>query len=322
MDWKEKLTQIWYDLERIRRMPTVTNFVWRYLRIIYEHAEQCGASSERLLTLFQALISYEIWHHQVIEKLSASPEMQVRYLVPLGVEMRTALLRLIRQLEHTVAITPDEIVIRELLKAHCYYQLGETEEVIKSLGEAVSNGAAHPIIFFAIGYNRHRLALTKYARWEPIGQRLIITDKDSFEREMRRVLEDLHDGLSHSGREPFDAQLYFWIGRVHEILGESENAVAAYERARAIDPETFDEEVTNLLLHMRREPSRSEGYIPQEQPHKSVRRPSPELDEERVIFSRITEEEMERLRQALNEIKTISDLFRRKDKGSETSGDN
>ncbi len=314
MDWTERLTQLRHDLERLSQLPTVSDFVRRYLQVVYEHMENCSPQADKLLTTFEAVVSYELWHHRAMTKLAGSQELQMRYIVPLGVEMRTALLRLTRKVERLSAIAPDEVVVRELLKAHCYYQLGETEEVVKNLEEAIEHGATHPLVFFALGYNRQRLALSEYARWEPMGQRLVVTDAGAFEQTMRQALDAFRNGLSYSGREPFDAQLHFWMGIIHEMLGEPDEALAAYQRARAIDPETFTDEIAHRWERLSH---RQSATPPPSQPPQP---PSPELKEEKIPFPRITEEDLERLRHALDEVKTVSELFRRPE--SETEPNN
>ncbi len=302
MDWTERLTQIRHELERLRRFPTVSDILSQYLQIAYEHLERCAPYGERLLTAFEALLSYELWHHKAMAKLATSQELQMRYLVPLGVEMRTLLHRLLRQLERLPAYAPDEVVVREMLKAHCYYQLGDWEETVRCLEEAVRHGATHSLLYFLLGYNRHRLALTTHARWEPIGQQLVVTDREAFERMLRQALEDFRNGLSYSEQEPMDARLFFWMGMVHEMLGESEEAVNAYHRAQEIDPKTFGEEVQQRLQHLQRRTAPSSPSPPP---------PPAELQEERFPVKPISERELDSLRQVLSEVETISDLLRR-----------
>lgn len=303
MDWTERLTQIRKDIGRLARFPTVHEILIRYLKVAYEHLENCPPHAEPLLTAFEALVSYELWHHKAMTKLMDSQELQARYLVPLGVEMRTALLQLVSKLERIHAYSPDEIVVREILKAHCYYQLGELEETINCLEEAIKYGATHPLIYFVLGYNRHRFAVTEYARWEPAGQQLVVTERDAFERTLRQALEDFRNGLSYSGSELMDARLHFWMGMVHEILGEQKEAITAYQKASEIDPETYGEGVRQRLKHLHSmEPSQ-----PSHQP------PSPpaELQEEQTPIKPISETELDSFRKALREIETISDLLRR-----------
>lgn len=303
MDWTERLTQIRRDLDRLARFPTAHEILIRYLQVAYEHLGNCPPYAETLLTAFEALLSYELWHHRAMTKLAGSQELQMRYLVPLGVEMRTSLLKLVSKLERIQAYSPDEIVVRELLKAHCYYQLGGLEATINCLEEAVRQGATHPIIYFVLGYNRHRLAITEYARWEPVGQQLVVTDKEAFERTLRQALEDFRNGLSYSGQEPLDARLHFWMGMVHEILGERNEAIAAYKKASEIDPETYGDEVRQRLQHIRSTESPSQPTPPP--------KPPAELQEERTPIKPISETELESFRKALGEIETVSDLLRK-----------
>ncbi|MGQ9463856.1 MAG: tetratricopeptide repeat protein [Candidatus Fervidibacter sp.] len=304
MDWAERLSQIRNDLDRLARFPTVNEILIRYLYVVYEHLEKCSPYAQSLPIAFEALVNYELWHHKALTKLAGSQELQMRYLVPLGVEMRNALLQLTRKLERMPAHSPDEIVVRELLKAHCYYQLGELEATVNCLEEAIKHGATHPLIYFVLGYNRHRYAITEYARWEPVGQQLIVTDKDAFERILRKALEDFRNGLSYSGNEPMDARLYFWMGMVYEILGERDEAMSAYRKAQEVDPETYGGEVERRLQHITKtlEPSNHTSQPPP---------PPAELQEEQTSIKPISEAELDSFRKALSEIETISDLLRR-----------
>ncbi len=299
MEWTERLSQIRKDIERLSNFPTANEILIGYLQVSYEHLEKCQPSCTALATAFEALLSYELWHHKAMEKLIRSHELQMRYLIPIGIEIRKVLLELVQKLEKVPAYAYDEIVVRETLKAHCYYQLGDIEATINCLEEAIKYGATHPVIYLVLGYNRHRLALTEYARWEPSNQQLVVTNREAFEQTLRKAIDDFQNGLSYSGKEPMDARLNFWIGLMHEMLDEGEKAIQAYLRAKEIDPETYGEEVDQRLKQIRA----SKPFTRQ--------LTSPELSEERKPIKPISEFELESFRKALSEIETISDLLHR-----------
>ncbi|MCS7263997.1 MAG: tetratricopeptide repeat protein [Armatimonadetes bacterium] len=300
MEWSKRMKQIRHDIERLSRFPTVHEILVQYLQVIYSHLENCQPYCTTLLMAFEALLSYELWHHKAMTKLAQSQELQMRYLVPLGVEMRMALLKLVRKLESLSVYRSEEIIVRELLKAHCYYQLGDIYATINCLEEVVNQGATDPVIYFVLGYNRHRLALSEYARWEPIGQKLIVTDKEAFEQNLKKAIDNFRSGLSYSEDETMDARLNFWIGLVHEILGEREEAIRAYQRAKEIDPENYGEEVERRLKQWQLEETMTS--------HRQL--PSVEFEEKNPVKP-ISESELEAFKKALREIETISDLFRR-----------
>ncbi|MCS7191379.1 MAG: tetratricopeptide repeat protein [Armatimonadetes bacterium] len=300
MEWTERLYQIRKDIERLSHFPTAHEIFIRYLQVALEHLEKCQPYCTTLLTVFEAMLSYELWHHKAMAKLARSQELQMRYLVPLGIEMRSALLNLVQKLERLTAYAQDEIVVRELLKAHCYYQLGDIEATISCLEEAIKYGAHHPVTYLVLGYNRHRLALTKYAKWEPIGQQFVVTDKEAFEQTLKRAIEDFRNGLSYSGKELMDARLNFWIGLMHEMLTEWEEAIKAYQRAKEIDPETYGSEVEQRLRQLQKA---EEAEISQPI--------TPEFREVQRKIKPISENEIESFREALGEIETISDLINR-----------
>ncbi len=300
MDWTDRLIRIRQDLERLVRFPTVSKILSNYFWVAYEHLEQCAPTAQKLAVAFEAVLAYELWHHQAMSKLAESRELQMRYLVPLGVELRTSLQRLLHQLERLTAISPEEVVVRELLKAHCYQQLGDLEATLHSLREAIHHGATRPLLYFLSGYNRYRFALTKHAHWEPAERKMIVTDREAFEQALRQALEDFRLGLGSEGPNPVEAYLYFWMGVVHEMLGEEEEAAAAYQRARDLDPEAFGEDVHRFLqsVHQQQSSSRPSSL------------PS-ELQEEQMPIKPISEAELESLRRTLSEVETVSDLFRR-----------
>lgn len=300
MDWTDRLTQIRQNLERLVRFPTVSKILSSYFWVAYEYLEQCAPTAQKLALAFEAVLAYELWHHQAMNKLAESKELQMRYLVPLGVELRTALQRLLHQLERLPAASSEEVVVRELLKAHCYQQLGDLEATLNSLKEAIQQGATRPLLYFLSGYNRYRFALTKHAHWEPMERKVVVTDQEAFERTLRQALEDFRIGLGLEGPNPVEAYLYFWMGVVHEMLGEEEEAVAAYQQARDLDPEAFGEDVQRFLQNVRQQQSSSP--------------PSPlpsELQEEQMPIKPISEAELESLRRTLSEVETVADLFRR-----------
>jgi len=303
MDWETQLRRLYDDLERRSALPTMPEFLRRYWLIVLSHLERCEHQPQRLLRLCEAVLAYELWHHKAMTKLAQSAEAQMRYVVPLGWELRSGLLKLLRLLNGYQPVTTEERVVWELLRAFCHYQLGNTEQVIQSLEEAWKHGAQSPFIAFALGYNRYRWALTEFARLNPTGRQLVVTDPEAFQQALRQAVADFERGLNLSSDTATEALLHFWKGVVHEFLGEREQAQAAYERARTLDPETYGEEAKQRMERMQGEAAISSP-------------PSAELLEERHRPARpISEEELEGWRKTVMEVETVADLLKRMGEG-------
>jgi tetratricopeptide (TPR) repeat protein len=303
MDWKTQLRRLYDDLDRLSALPTMPDFLRRYWLIVLSHLERCEHQPERLLRLCEAVLAYELWHHKAMTKLAQSPEAQMRYVVPLGLELRSGLLKLLRLLDRYQPLTAEETVVWELLRAFCHYQLGNTEQVIQSLEGAWEHGAHSPLIAFALGYNRYRWALTEFARLSPTGRQLVVTNPEAFQQALRQAITDFERGLRLPSDAATEALLHFWKGIIHEFLGERDEAQAAYERARTLDPETYSEEARQRMERLQ-----SEATPPSP--------PSAELLEERHRpATPISEEELEGWRKAIMEVETVTDLLKRMGEG-------
>ena len=117
MDWETQLRRLYDDLERLSALPTMPEFLRRYWLIVLSHLERCEHQPQRLLRLCEAVLAYELWHHKAMTKLAQSAEAQMRYVVPLGWELRSGLLKLLRLLNGYQPVTTEERVVWELLRA-------------------------------------------------------------------------------------------------------------------------------------------------------------------------------------------------------------
>ncbi len=315
MEWERRLEFLSGLIRRLEKKVGQEDFLIRYFDGILALLKKAHGDSGKVAEAMEAVLRYELWHHGTLRRLAQTPDLQGRYLIPLGVEMRTALLSLTQRLKNVSVFGSPEKAVLSLLLAHCHYQLGNTQAVISALEEAVANGASDPIVFFALGFNRHKLALTHYARWEALSKRLVVLDREGFETQMRRAIDDFKKGLSVTGTEPGDAQLYMWIGLIYELLGEREEAAAAYEKARELNPSAFAEEVEGHLQLLRTSHERSEKPPPPALP-----RPLVPESEVASSFPAITDAELERLRKTISEVSTLTDFLKRIESGGSGPG--
>lgn len=120
------------------------------------------------------------------------------------------------------------MAVRLLVMAECSYQLGRTEEVVEILEEATEAGVDHPLVQFALGYNRYVLALETCTF--PTGRdgEVVLHDVAGFRLLCLRAVADLEQGLSEGD---FDGQLYWWMGAILTAAGLTEAARDAYDKS-------------------------------------------------------------------------------------------
>ncbi|MCS7223545.1 MAG: tetratricopeptide repeat protein [Armatimonadetes bacterium] len=320
MERERRLDTLHKLLKRLAEKVGEKEFVIRYFQVILNYWREAPIDSESVTDAIESVLRYELWHHGALRRLAEKPDLQGRYLIPMGVEMRTALLALTARLEKLSVFHLAEKGVVSLLLAHCHYQLGSTPAVISALEDAVAAGVTDSLVYFALGFNRHRLALSQYARWEAFGRRLVVLDREGFETQLRRAIEDFKAGLSPSGSLPSDAPFYMWIGLIQEMLGETQEALASYEQARRLDPDAFSGEATGHIERIRRasdRPAEKEKETAQGSPP-ALPRPFVPESEPRSPVSAITEADLERLRKAIGEVSTMADFLKRL--GEEESG--
>ena len=98
--------------------------------------------------------------------------------------------------------------------------------------KAIDVGCRSPIVYFLLGYNQFELAAQLLM---DAGGELDGLDRETYEA----IVYSCTDAAWSFGRglrdEPFDAQIYYWIGFVAETLGAGEKALDAYRRAVKAD---------------------------------------------------------------------------------------
>ncbi len=303
MERQDCLRRLQEDVDRLKALPTMPEFLRRYWDLVLGHLERCQQVSKGLMQLCEAVLAYELWHHKAMVKLAQSLEAQMRYVVLLGAELRTSLLKLLRLMDRYHPISSEETVLWELLRAFCHYQLGNTEQVIRSLEAVWEHGLRSPLIAFALGFNRYRWALSKFARLEPSGGQLVVIAPDEFRQALRQAIANFDHGLALPCDAWMEAHLQFWKGTALTLLGEGHQARACFERARALAPDEYGEEVAE-------QPKR---LFPSASAPKSrdLSLPAELLEERSQRVGPISEEELERWRQAVMETETIADLLKR-----------
>jgi tetratricopeptide (TPR) repeat protein len=301
-EWYEKMNQLRKKLEELKEVFSISDFLYSYYNFILSYIDALAPYGLKWLKAFQAMLEYESWRHKAMRRLRETSNMNL--LLVLGVEMRNALTKLLNRLDKMDPQNNTEMIVLQLMRAECLYQLGYTEGVIEALDKAIEAGCDHPLVYFALGFNIYRQALQEYVEIEPGMQRAVITDRARFESLCEKAVGAFRSGISQTGTTPMDAQLHFWIGIVYETLGRLDEAKEEYEKALEIAPE-LSKEVEHRLKHIERtSPQRHE---------ESKSRP-----EEKVIgeasqqvgrLGGITDEELSRMSELLSKIDTLTEFL-------------
>lgn len=311
-EWYTRVVEVREQLEELKRSLSISEFLYSYYNVILSYIERLAPYGVKWLKALQAMLQYEAWRHKAMRSVRESSNMNL--LLVLGVEMRNALAKLLRQLERMSPQNSFEAVALYLMQAECYYQLGHTNEVIEALDKANEAGCDHPLVYFALGFNIYRQALQNHVEIEPTTQRAIITDRKEFEELCEKAIGAFRSGISAAGMEPMDAQLHFWIGIVYETLGKHNEARKEYELALEIAPE-LSREIEQRLKHLQR----VEAQAGETQTDRKAEQPAEPQEMKRIErLGRITEEELSKMSDLLGRIDTLSELLR----GGEGSGEN
>jgi len=218
---------VWRQLESYYQTSDPAPLTRALCQLMAEYATEQGESRQmaQLVTIF---LSREIRYHRQVERLRDREELRAADLKSLAGKRSIALQDMIEQTKQTPAQTSKSEIARQLLLAECYYQVQEPDKVVAHLENALADGAEEPVVYFALGYNRYRLALESF---EPVveiidsGPR---SDLLSFQRNCLQAVSAFENALTgHSS----DSEVYEWIGRVLETAGFEEAAHEAFDKA-------------------------------------------------------------------------------------------
>ena len=122
---------------------------------------------------------------------------------------------------------------RGMLVAECAYYLRDVPRVIEHIQAAINAGCQRPILYFSMGYNQFDQAIQPAIE---AGGRLSALGREEFDQAILRCTDSVWSFARALRDEPFDAQIYYWIGVVAETLGANRQALKAYELAALSDP--------------------------------------------------------------------------------------
>jgi len=223
-------------LDELARFPTYAPFDQLYCRLVVAWSREAGGDAGPLRAACERLFDFEFWYHGAVVNLGRRERVTQDDLRSLADKRRINLTALAERLQVVNPRSPRAHVVRHLLLAECHYHLREMGAAVAELEAAVEAGGGHPLVHFALGYNRFDHAREAFSA----AQLSEAADLQRAESEFRsgcfRAVEAFRNGLTG---QAFDAQLHAWIGRTLAAAGLPDEATAALETAARIDPGIF-----------------------------------------------------------------------------------
>jgi hypothetical protein len=221
--------------------------------MVVELLEQ--VDNKRLTQVFILFVRCEARRHHAVGRIVRRGKLDLVDVIQTGRKSYSVLDALARGLERMELSSRSELTARELILAECNYHLGRTNAVVERLKTAVRLGSAHPLVHFALGYNLYVQAMQEHTRSGRKRGEVIANDPIAFIGACRDAISAFRAGL---GDQSYDAQIYWWIGLIHEMLGERRDARAAYCGAMESDPEHFTDTAMEKMDNLRgRTPKRT-----------------------------------------------------------------
>ena len=222
--------EIYGRLDRLAEYDTVSSFARAFYELIADYASGGGRQGEWLRHRFAEYLDVETRYHRMLARLAAQDRTLPGDIRSAAEKREIGLSAL---LEHVCrpALVGSAERGRLLLAAECQYQLGMTDRVVERLECALDAGAEHPLVQFALGYNRYLLAVQAFTAYSPETGTREVVDQDRFRVACLRAVTAFQEGLSG---EEFDGQLHWWIGNVLEAAGFPEAAAASFDKAGTI----------------------------------------------------------------------------------------
>jgi tetratricopeptide (TPR) repeat protein len=227
-------------LDELGHYQTHTPFSQLFCRLIVAWSWEAGADGAGLRKACLRFLDAELWYHQRLAALSDRDSVSYEDLRSLADKRRINLTALSESIHGSDFEGGRANVVRHLLLAECHYHLRETEKVVEELEKAIESGGGHPLVHFALGYNRFDRARDLYAEAQSSEVLDAQRRATEFQQLCLSAADAFRDGLTG---QVFDAQLHLWIGRALAAAGHTDEAEAALETAARIDPSIFGKQL-------------------------------------------------------------------------------
>jgi len=222
--------EVFDRLERLSEYETVSSFALAYYELIADYLAGDSRRAHGLRLCFLEFLEAVARYHRAIDVLASEDRVTLGNVRSASEKRDIALTVLLEQLAADEAGDDPEIG-RLLLSAECYYQLALVDRVVDRLEAAVAIGADHPLVQFALGYNRYELATQAFTRYSAETGRREIDDEDRFRLACLSAVSAFQDGLA---ADVFDGHIHWWIGNVLKAAGFEDAARASFDKAAEI----------------------------------------------------------------------------------------
>ena len=216
-------------LADLARFDTFSALSRAFGQLMAVWAREAGGQAVPVHRLLVDFLDNELRYHAALAAMVERDSATYQDLHSIADKRRIALQVVAENAAHTRPLEGRAELVRHLLLAELHYHLHEFPQVVEELETAVATGAEHPLIYFALGYNRFIIAADLHRR--------LTEDRDVEEDEVHEAALSAVEafGLGLTGHV-FDAQLHFWTGQALRLAGLEEQAKASLETALGIDP--------------------------------------------------------------------------------------
>jgi len=238
MSWADH-EDIYDRLERLGEYRTVSDFAFAYYGLIGDYLSGESRDAEglrlRMLEFLEVLERY----HRALEQFTSEDEVTLGNVRSVAEKRDIGLRVLLEQLSADSASSAqsgvgagtawgDTEVGRLLLSAECYYQLALVDRVVDRLEAAIVSGADHPLVHFALGYNRYELAIQAFTRYDSLSGQRVVDDDDRYRLACLSAVSAMQEGLTGGS---IDASLHWWVGHILGVAGFSEASRKSFAQA-------------------------------------------------------------------------------------------
>ncbi|HUS80049.1 MAG TPA: hypothetical protein VM283_02200 [Armatimonadota bacterium] len=217
-----------YDrLDQLAEYSTVPEFAHAFYELIADYALGSEGGAPDVGGLFLDYLAVEQRYHGCLSSLTSDDVVSLGDIRDAAEKREIGLRSVLEMLDSQRGSGLAEVA-RVLLSAECYFHLGLTDRVVERLETAVNRGAGHPLVQFALGYNRFQLANQAFTRFNAETGEHDVVDEDRYRLACLNAVRAFQEGLSGDG---FDGQLHWWIGNVLRAAGFTDAAEASMRRA-------------------------------------------------------------------------------------------
>jgi len=217
---------IWHLLSQYYQMPAPSPLSQAMCQLIAEYAT--GDDTHYMPQLLAKFLNRELRYHRQVQEFPNREMLSAADIKSLAGKRGIALRDIIEQTKGAAVETDSDEIARQLLLAECYQQIQQPDKVVAHLENAIENGAEDPVVYFALGYNRYRLAIESFAKVLQIAGHNSDAQLISFQKACLHAVSAFENALT--GHRS-DGEVYEWIGRVLKAAGFEDAGDKAFDKA-------------------------------------------------------------------------------------------